>query len=92
MLPALTKAYSAQVVSLESWIQALSQIDASDATLVAEYPAVKLLDFMTNLASNKDYTPLPIETSKTCLASRTMRTLPAVSMDWMELYIRQWAF
>ncbi|KIW17956.1 hypothetical protein PV08_05151 [Exophiala spinifera] len=89
LLPAIHRQFAARAVSFEAWVESLRSIEITDDS-VTEMPALKLLDFLQNMAAQQDYKPPPLETVRAQMASRTMRELPPVDEALLELYLRQW--
>jgi len=80
-------------VPWEEWVQALKTAGRSGAT-ARELPGLKLADFYEGLIppKNTKITPFNLETVATARKSETMRRLPPVSTDWVDLWMKQWNF
>ncbi|KAI1820520.1 acetyl-CoA synthetase-like protein [Xylaria intraflava] len=77
-------------VPWDEWVGALK---ASQRTATAkELPGLKLLDFYESLIMPEDIkiTPFNLETGISMRKSDTLRRLPPVSNDWVELWLKQW--
>ncbi|CAJ2508788.1 Uu.00g138140.m01.CDS01 [Anthostomella pinea] len=87
-LPADTRA-----VTWSEWVAALRDAQADGAT-AREAPGLKLLDFYASLETEEEAarSPFNLETVESRRRSSTLEHLPAVSTEWMELWLRQWAF
>ncbi|KAI1262037.1 acetyl-CoA synthetase-like protein [Xylariaceae sp. FL1019] len=77
------------------WVQALkdAQRTATSAT-ARELTGLKLLDFYESLIMPEDvkYTPFNLETGVSTRKSQTMKRLPPVTNEWVELWLKQWNF
>ena len=89
LLPAIHRQFPAKAVTFKDWVEKLHSIEITEES-VAEKPALKLLEFLRNMAAQQDYKPPPLETTRARMASRTMRELPPVDEALLELYLRQW--
>lgn len=69
----------------------VKSIPITDNALL-ETPAVKLVDFLQGLEALKDWKQPPFETIRAQTASKTLKSLPPVSEELMDLYLRQWRF
>ncbi|KAI1632027.1 L-aminoadipate-semialdehyde dehydrogenase [Biscogniauxia mediterranea] len=85
-----------RVVSWAEWVQALRNAGAtSSASTARDIPGLKLLDFYESLEQSPEDAvrqAFNLETTTTRARSRTLRHLPPVSGEWMELWLRQWNF
>lgn len=74
------------------WVQALK--DAQRTANAKDLPGLKLLDFYESLIMPEDVkiTPFNLETGITARKSETLRRLPPVSTDWVDLWLKQWNF
>ncbi|KAI0404036.1 hypothetical protein F4802DRAFT_261809 [Xylaria palmicola] len=74
------------------WVQALK--GAQRTATPQELPGLKLLDFYEGLVMPEDVkiTPFNLETGISARKSETMRRLPPVSNDWVDLWLKQWGF
>ncbi|KAJ9646719.1 hypothetical protein H2204_000411 [Knufia peltigerae] len=81
--------FAAQVVTFPEWVDFLSKVETSDTEL-EEKPALKLLDFLKSLAGLLEWKQPPWETKRAEGASATLRDLPAIDENMMDLYLTQW--
>ncbi|KAI0383708.1 NAD(P)-binding protein [Hypomontagnella monticulosa] len=79
-----------ETVSLEEWLKALRE-SAPRTEDLSRNPAVKLLDFFESLAG-RNTQPALLNTSNSILASQALTGLGPVREEWMENWMRQWAF
>jgi len=79
-------------VPWNEWVKALK--DAGRTATARELPGLKLLEFYEGLIMPEDVkiTPFNLETGITTRKSETMRRLPPVSTDWVDLWLKQWKF
>ncbi|KAI3319915.1 acetyl-CoA synthetase-like protein [Xylariaceae sp. AK1471] len=79
-------------VPWNEWVQALKT--AGRTATARELPGLKLLEFYEGLIMPEDVkiTPFNLETGVTARKSETMRRLPPVSTDWVDLWLKQWKF
>lgn len=89
LLPAIHRHFAAQVVTFPEWVDFLSKVETSDTEL-EEKPALKLLDFLKSLAGLLEWKQPPWETKRAEGASATLRDLPAIDENMMDLYLTQW--
>jgi len=76
-------------VSFQEWLAAL-QASAVQTDEVRKNPGVKILGFYEGM--NESTEEAKLETEQTVASSRVMRDLTAVGPEWMEIWLRQWAF
>lgn len=92
VVPTISKNLSGDIeaVSFQAWFDAL-QATAARTEDVAKNPAIKLLEWFggMNSASAEE---AELETMETAKRSRTLRDLPAVGAEWMEIWLKQWKF
>jgi thioester reductase-like protein len=85
-----------KVIPLDKWIRALEQsaIDVNDdPTLTAKNPALKIMSWIRRLQLPVGSPPpTQLQTKRTETASKTMRELVPITKEWMETWMRQWAF
>ena len=93
LLPAIKDQLGAQVRVVPSveWVNTIANLDAANAQNLADYPALKILDFFqAYLVSSSEGTGASQwETKNGVTASKTMAELGPVSGEWMELWMRQ---
>lgn len=77
-----------EVVSLPEWTTALQQ-SVSDTQDVSANPAIKMLEFYTNLNSLPPG-KLGLETKHTTAISKTLANLGPVKAEWMANWLSQW--
>ncbi|KAE8153644.1 hypothetical protein BDV25DRAFT_168634 [Aspergillus avenaceus] len=92
ILPPITQACGATIVSLSDWIQRLqinaSSIDTRNEDL-HQVPAVQLIEFFSMLDSMKTAIP-PIGVSNTSQASAAMRDMVPIDHHLVGVWLRQW--
>ena len=80
----------AKVVPATEWVNALRNLDAGNLQELADYPALKILDFFqTYLAESEATVVQRWETKNGVAASKTMADLGPVNAEWMDLWMRQ---
>ncbi|KAI0024098.1 L-aminoadipate-semialdehyde dehydrogenase [Xylariomycetidae sp. FL0641] len=81
-----------QTVPWPEWVRLLRESGVQGGEEAArENPGLKLLDFYEGLNGDAE-TTFNLETKATRQGSKTMDTLPPVSGQWVDLWMRQWAF
>lgn len=83
---------STEVVALETWIKRLQDLDANDPDVIAQCPAIKILDFFESLGEQQTFGQVHYRTTKACQASKTMASLPAVDSTAMKVWLKQWGY
>lgn len=81
-----------ETVTLQQWIERLQRLDATDPRVIAQYPAIKILDFFQSLAEEDGLSNVRYSTQKACAASKTMAHLPAISPEAMQVWLDQWGY
>ena len=76
-------------VSLADWIKRLREIPEDPEEFVAK-PALKLLKFFAQML-DKQASPT-YQTSRSVRASPTMASMKPINKEWMEIWLKQWAF
>ena len=80
----------AKIVPAAQWVQALEDLGPSNREVMAEYPALKILDFFqTYLVGSGATVVQSWETKNAVAASKTMAELGPVSGEWMDLWMQQ---
>ncbi|KAL4954314.1 NRPS-like enzyme [Aspergillus filifer] len=94
LVPAVQKEYNIPAVPIEEWIADLEAINAKSPSdeEVQQKPALKLLGFYRGLATGEGMLSAPIDTSKTCASSETMKGLQAIGQELMVNWMKQWDF
>ncbi|QMW25955.1 hypothetical protein G4B84_001200 [Aspergillus flavus NRRL3357] len=88
LLPTIQRRIGANLVSLRGWVRALGE---TDAAIVEDRPAYKLLSFYERLArSNGDDSFLQFETNKASAASPTFRALGPIDSSLVQTWLDQW--
>lgn len=64
-------------------------VEVTDEELKAK-PGLKLMEFLQGMVKLCDSQPVPFETTRMEATSNTMRELPAISVEMMDLYLTQW--
>ncbi|MCJ1313634.1 hypothetical protein MMC25_007313 [Agyrium rufum] len=80
-----------KAVPLTEWVECLREKSKQPNLSEKDYatnPALKLVDFFESLVSP----PLTMATEETVYWSPTLRNLAPVKREWMEGWLRQWAF
>jgi thioester reductase-like protein len=80
-----------QTVSLKEWVNALRE-SASKTEDVENIPAIKILDFFEGLPSESGQEPILLDTKNTVNVSSTLASLGPLKEEWMENWMKQWAF
>ncbi|KAL1893536.1 putative NRPS-like protein biosynthetic cluster [Sporothrix stenoceras] len=80
-----------QVVALEEWVARLTkEAQSADDELSASLSAFRLVPFLTNIAS-KTAPPRPeFGTEQAVKRSLTLKSLPVIAGDLVEIWLRQW--
>lgn len=86
VLAALGGTSNVEVVSLEAWLEALTDSESKTAD-IAVNPALKLMDFFQDL---KDGSAPKLDTKRTARSSPSLAGLSSVQPAWMENWTRQW--
>lgn len=81
-----------ETVPLQQWIKRLQSLDAIDPKIIAQYPAIKILDFFQSLAGQNGLGDVRYSTQKAVAASKTMATLPAIGPEAMKVWLDQWGY
>ena len=79
-----------KVVPYAEWLEALRESAAQDDADPVKNPGIKLLEFYEGLAGGE--MPGGFITTEAKKASEKMRGIGGVSAEWMELWMKQWAF
>ncbi|RYP15960.1 hypothetical protein DL765_005400 [Monosporascus sp. GIB2] len=94
LLPAVARcldpAKGIETVPLEEWVDALRE-SSSETGDVDQNPAIKILDFYSNLV-HKSATPVLLDTKRAGGLSKTLERLEPIQEAWIENLMRQWAF
>jgi thioester reductase-like protein len=80
-----------QTVSLKEWVDALRE-SASKTEDIENFPAIKILDFFEGLASEGGQEPILLDTENAVNVSSTLAGLGPLKEEWMENWMKQWAF
>lgn len=78
-----------QEVSLEDWVARLRALPESKDEADAK-PALKIIPFFEEMA--KKDTSSPFEVNRSVRASATMASLEPVNEQWLNVWLKQWAF
>ncbi|KAI1123749.1 hypothetical protein F5Y10DRAFT_45890 [Nemania abortiva] len=84
----LSREKTVEVVPLETWLEAL-RASESKVEDIAANPAIKLLDFYESLTEAGG---TMLNTERTLGASPTLSAVGPVQEQWMDNWMRQWAF
>jgi hypothetical protein len=79
------------MVGLTEWLDRLrdSTISAETQPILEQNPAVKLLDFYEQLASDSTG-PKEFSIEKTIKVSKTLQDLSPIQPEWIQGWIRDW--
>ncbi|RYP70035.1 hypothetical protein DL771_005726 [Monosporascus sp. 5C6A] len=95
LLPAVTRdldpAKRIETVPLGVWVDALRE-SASRSEDMVQNPAIKILGFFESLAREEGEDAMQLDTKNAVSVSQTLASLAPVTEDWMENWMRQWAF
>lgn len=88
-----TKRKPVQAIGLDDWVARLTkEAQAADEELSASLSALRLVPFLTNLAS-KTAPPRPhFDTARAVEWSSTLKSLPAIAGDSVEIWLQQLGF
>lgn len=92
LLPAVQAASGiTKAVSFAEWVSLLAQTSPNSAS---ENPAIKLLDFFESMVAQaeKGLSQVQLDTHRSREASPTIRNLPAISSEIIQLWWTQWSF
>jgi thioester reductase-like protein len=82
------------VVSFREWVDTLEKTSREQTTDVRNIPAIKLQGFFHDLQQKAIHVPRAraalLDVKKTVKLSKSLATMPAVNVSWMDLWIRQW--
>ncbi|KAJ8131477.1 hypothetical protein O1611_g2145 [Lasiodiplodia mahajangana] len=77
-------------VTLTAWVEALHET-VSQTNDLERNPAVKLVDFFDNLASDSEsMRSIELSTVNASSLSMTLGSLESVKAEWLSNWIRQW--
>lgn len=82
-------------VNMKDWVSDLENIDLSDKAAVASKPAVKILDFFSNVGDRQGVTiskGAGFSTEKVRAYSKSILDLSAVKDEWLLKWIKDWGF
>lgn len=90
LVPSIQKRIGGRVVPLKEWIDRLKAVDGNDKVEVAEKPALKILDWFSDVEAGLEGKKegLAYATANGTEASETMRGLAPVSEEWMGHWLR----
>ncbi|KAI0424717.1 hypothetical protein F5Y09DRAFT_323623 [Xylaria sp. FL1042] len=77
-----------EVVPLDAWVDALRE-STSEMREVAANPATKLVDFYDSLIRGNE---MQLGTEHSLGVSKTLSTVGPVRLEWMDNWMKQWAF
>lgn len=77
-----------EVVTFTDWLDSLAQASET-LTIIDDIPAVKLLDFLREMAHHS-VERASFETKDTTCFSPTLNRMPPVSIEWMDRWLNQW--
>jgi thioester reductase-like protein len=90
-IPGTTEQKKIEMVGLTEWLDRLrdSTISAETQPILEQNPAVKLLDFYEQLASDSTG-PKEFSIEKTIKVSKTLQDLSPIQPEWIQGWIRDW--
>ncbi|KAJ5321437.1 Male sterility NAD-binding [Penicillium atrosanguineum] len=91
LIPAVTKFFDMEEVDIKTWIQTLESFTSPTERDLQDKPALKILDFFKAISFADEAGPWT-ETTKTQVASKTLRKLGAIDLPLMENWMKQWDF
>lgn len=86
---------SVKIVSWGEWVDALSKSQHNDsADDLRQNPGLKLLDFFLSLRRDAESGHMmpSLETERSMMRSGALAALKPVGEEWMEIWLKQWAF
>ena len=91
LVPSIQKVLGGEMVSLREWIDRLKAVDGNDKAEVAMKPALKILDWFSDVEAGLvgGREGIKYATANGTSASGTMRELGPVSEEWMGHWLRQ---
>jgi thioester reductase-like protein len=91
-----SSAQSIGLVSFTEWVNILQELSTRQDADIGNIPAIKLNGFFHDLQQKAIHVPRAraalLEVKKTVKVSKSMATMQAVKMAWMDLWLRQWGF
>ncbi len=92
LLPSLSEKLGVRVLPASDWVDLLSRSVGESGGIVSdENPAAKLLDFYREHMVISCVVDLETDVENTVTASERARNLPAVSKEWLELWLKGWS-
>lgn len=87
----MRKYFDVEPVDVHTWVQSLEGFTTPTESDLKDKPALKILDFFKAITSSDEAGP-STETTKTAVASRTLRDLKEIDAPLFENWMKQWNF
>lgn len=81
---------SVKVVSFETWLQALKELDNEDKGILERYPALKIMGFFEDLQVSEGGYGKVFDTTEAEKRSKGMRKLQPITGDMVVAWMKQW--
>ncbi|KAJ5222267.1 uncharacterized protein N7469_008507 [Penicillium citrinum] len=91
LIPAVTKYFDVEVVDVHAWVKTLEGFSNPTESDLKDKPALKILDFFKAITYSDEAGP-STETTKTEIASKTLRNLKEIDAPLFENWMKQWDF
>lgn len=91
LIPAVTKYFDVEPVDVHTWIKTLESFTNPTESDLKDKPALKILDFFKAITYSDEAGP-STETTKTQIASKTLRELKGIDASLFENWMKQWSF
>ncbi|CAI7640642.1 unnamed protein product [Penicillium pancosmium] len=91
LIPAVTKYFDVEPVDVHTWVKTLEGFTNPTENDLKDKPALKILDFFKAITYSDEAGPWT-ETTKTQVASKTLRDLKEIDATLFEKWMKQWDF
>ena len=91
LIPAITKFFDVELVDVHTWVKTLEGFINPTESDLKDKPALKILDFFKAITYSDEAGP-STETTKTELASKTLKNLKEIDAPLFENWMKQWNF
>ncbi|KAJ5261433.1 hypothetical protein N7478_012028 [Penicillium angulare] len=91
LIPAVTKYFDVEPVDVHTWVKTLEGFTSPTESDLKDKPALKILDFFKAITYSDEAGP-STETTKTEVASKTLRNLKEIDAPLFENWMKQWDF